>query len=57
MSVDIPRATFVIHNKLWAGWPNGEPQSVRDAYDQWLASKGEVWTESAEARPEGGPRP
>jgi hypothetical protein len=46
MSVDLPRATFVIHDKPWTVRP-GEPQSVRDAYDQLLADRGELWTEGS----------
>ena len=34
----------IVHGKPWAGWPSGEPQSVRDAYDELLAEKGELWT-------------
>jgi hypothetical protein len=43
MSADMPRATFVVHDKPWSVRP-GEPQSVRDAYDRLLAEKGELWT-------------
>jgi hypothetical protein len=34
-----PRATTVIHVRKWAGWPNGEPQSVREAADAAAAKK------------------
>ena len=29
------------HIPAHKGWPNGEPQSVRDAYDQQLAQQAE----------------
>jgi hypothetical protein len=41
VSADIPQVTLVIHDKPWTVRP-GEPQSVRDAYDQLLAEKGEL---------------
>jgi hypothetical protein len=41
VSSDRP-VTVVIQGKPWAGWPGGEPQSVRDAYDRLLAEKGEL---------------
>jgi hypothetical protein len=40
---DNRQVTIVMHAKPWAGWPGGEPQSVRDAYDELLAEKGELW--------------
>jgi hypothetical protein len=43
VSKDMPRVTLVLHGKPWAGWPGGVPQSVRDAYDELLAEKGELW--------------
>ncbi|GAA3143226.1 hypothetical protein GCM10010466_37760 [Planomonospora alba] len=33
------RQTTVHHIPRHAGWPNGEPQSVRDAYDRMLAEQ------------------
>ena len=41
----MPGATIVIHGKPWAGWPDGEPQSVRDAYDRMQAEKKELSAE------------
>jgi hypothetical protein len=38
------QVTVTVHGKPWAGWPGGEPQSVRDAYDELLAGNCELWT-------------
>ncbi|GAA2803499.1 hypothetical protein [Nonomuraea dietziae] len=32
----MPRQTTVHHISLHASWPDGEPQTVRDAYDALL---------------------
>ena len=35
----MPRITRIDHGPRNGVWPNGEPQSVRDAYDAMLAAE------------------
>ena len=39
MATVVPPPTTVVDVPKWSGWPNGEPQSVRDAADAAAKAK------------------